>query len=236
LHRQLNLDGGQLRRVKRKVDGPGAPPQQTATTIKAIEPALEQLLLTLDQALTDGLEPLLVIPLFSLDFMRIFPFLDGNRRICLLLTRHLLIRHGHPIFAYVDLESEVAVAGNAFYQALDGCQSEQAPHPWLAFWWLVLMRTYQRFNQQVMEAAISPGRGGKTALVEGFIAQQQGPFLFADISAALPTISTDLIRVVLRKLRDQGRVKASGRGRGTTWSATQQQTIEPTTGQLHALL
>lgn len=219
LHRQLNLQGGQWRHVKRKITRPSGNPEQTATTTRAIEPALNDLLAKLDESLSTGLDPLIAIPLFSLDLMRIFPFLDGNRRVSLLLTRYLLSRHGHPVMAFVDLESEVAAAEKSFYQSLDhSSQADQPPLKWLAFWWVVLMRVYQRFTRQIQQAAISPGRGAKTALVEHFIEQQKGPFLFTDISAALPTIGTDMIRVVLRKLRDQGIIKASGRGRGTTWS------------------
>ena len=163
------------------------------------------------------MEPLIAIPLFCLDFMRIFPFLDGNRRTALLLARYLLARHGHPVVSYVDLESEFHSTEKAFYQSLN--QSNQPPIKWLAFWWVVLMRVYQRFNRQTQQAGISPGRGAKTALIEHFIAQQKQPFLLSAISTAFPTIGPDMIRVVLRKLRDEGRVQASGRGRGTTWSA-----------------
>lgn len=222
LHRQLNPSGGHLRRVKLKKTAPYGDSEYLQMVIgtKNIEPALEQLLTTLEQALRTGLEPLVAIPLFSLDFMRIFPFLDGNRRIAVLLTRYLLGCHGHPVVHYVDLESEVRATDKAFYQSLYHCnQPDQPPFKWLAVWWVVLMRVYKRFDRQVQQAAISPGRGAKTALIEHFIAQQKQPFLSSDISTAFPTIGPDMIRVVLRKLRDRGVIQASGRGRGTTWSA-----------------
>ena len=221
LHRQLNPLGGQLRHVKprlplRYIEGEYL---QTACTTAAIEGCLEQLLQQLHHALADGVDPLVAIPLFGLDFMRIFPFLDGNRRMLLLLTRHLLSRHGHPVMACVDIESEIAATEKAFYQSLyHSSQPDQVPLRWLTFWWVVLMRVYQRFNRQVQQAGINRGRGAKTALVKHFISQQKEPFLFTDISAAFPTIGTDMIRVVLRRLRDQGLVQASGRGRGARWT------------------
>jgi Fic family protein len=222
LHRQLNSTGGQLRRVKLRSKLRYTENQylQPITKTQAIETTLTELLALLDASLAAGMEPLIAIPLFCLDFMRIFPFQDGKRRTSLLLARHLLARHGHPVVSYVDLESEFHSTEKAFYQSLNqSSQTSQPPVKWLAFWWVVLMRVYQRFNRQTQQAGICPGRGAKTALIEHFIAQQKQPFLLSAINSAFPTIGPDMIRVVLRKLRDEGRVQASGRGRGTTWSA-----------------
>ena len=99
----------------------------------------------LEASLAAGIEPLVAIPLFCLDFMRIFPFLDGNRRIVVLLARHLLARNGHPVVSFVDLESEIHTTEKAFYQSLyQSSQAKLPPTKWLAFWWVVLMRVYQR--------------------------------------------------------------------------------------------
>jgi Fic family protein len=44
-----------------------------------------------------------------------------------------------------------------------------------------------------------------------------GPFTMSEIEEECPGVSRDMIRHVLRRLRDEGKVKVSGRGRGARW-------------------
>jgi hypothetical protein len=44
-----------------------------------------------------------------------------------------------------------------------------------------------------------------------------GPFAISDIESECPGISRDMIRVVLRKLRDEGVLELQGHGRGAKW-------------------
>ncbi len=220
LHRQLNAAGGQLRQVKPRVPLRHIENEllQTATATSDIEATLVELLAAFNRLMMTGTEPLVAIPLLALDFMRVFPYLDGNRRVMLLLMRHLFNLYGHPVVCYVDLESEMQATEKAFYQSLHHCsQANTPPFRWMAYWWVVVKRVYQRFNHQLQQANITPGRGAKTALIEHFITQQKQPFLFSQIRTAFPTIGPDMIRVVLRRLRNKGLIKASGRGRGTRW-------------------
>ena len=91
------------------------------------------------------------------------------------------------------------------------------PKPWLMYWLVLIKRLYLRFERQLQHANISPGRGAKTALVEHFVRQQTNPFRFSDVCNAFPTISHDMVRMALRRLRDQGFIRAQGRGRGALW-------------------
>ena len=55
--------------------------------------AMEQLVLNYMYANQNGVEPLLLIPCFILDFLSIHPFADGNGRLSRLLTLLLLYKH-----------------------------------------------------------------------------------------------------------------------------------------------
>ena len=44
-----------------------------------------------------------------------------------------------------------------------------------------------------------------------------GPFSISEIEAECPGISRDMIRVVLRQLREEGILNLEGKGRGSKW-------------------
>ncbi|MBL4864874.1 MAG: Fic family protein [Pseudomonadales bacterium] len=50
------------------------------------------------------IEPLIIIPLFILDFLCVHPFSDGNGRSARLLTLILLYQHGYEVGRYISLE------------------------------------------------------------------------------------------------------------------------------------
>ena len=57
-------------------------------------------------------------------------------------------------------------------------------------------------------------------MVLAAIDQAVGPVRVADLRGACPAVSVDMIRHVLRRLRDEGRVEAVGRGRAAAWRKT----------------
>jgi len=183
---------------------------------KTISIAVEQLLqLYYSQTTVD---PLLTVPLLALELMRIFPFLDGNRRILLLLMRYQLLANDHQVVRYIDLESEFLATERSFYRTLSQCSREGAsPVPWLSYWWVLIRRLYKRFDRQLKHASITAGRGSKTALIQRFVTQQGKPFRSTDVCAAFPTISRDQIRLALRGMRDKKLIEARGKGPAAVW-------------------
>ena len=43
------------------------------------------------------------------------------------------------------------------------------------------------------------------------------PFAISEIEEELPTVSRDMIRLVLRQLRDENVIESVGKGRGARW-------------------
>ena len=220
LHRQLNQHGGDYRLVKLR------PHQQLHfdhCLPSDLKENMQKLEANLQIANQKGEEMLVYTPLLIADLLHIAPFIDGNRRVALLLLRQLLGQSGHRVLQYVDIESELIATEKQLYHLLNklfeqASTDQEAIQKWLRYWWVLLQRVYQRFEQQLQQTNIAPGRGSKTQLIENFVRNQQQAFQLKDVCTALPTISPDMVRTVLRDLRDRQLVKTSGRGRGATWS------------------
>ena len=63
-------------------------------------------------------DPLLLIPMFVLDFLCIHPFDDGNGRLSRLLTLLLLYRAGYMIGMYISIEKLIEQTKMNYYEAL----------------------------------------------------------------------------------------------------------------------
>ena len=165
-------------------------------------------------------EPLVTIPLAILDFLCIHPFADGNGRTARLLTLLLLYRAGYSVGRYISLERVIEDSRDTYYDALERSSKgwhdgQHDPFPWMEYFWGTLLRAYDEFRERA--EAVLDGRGSKTALVEAAVARRTAPFAISEIEADCPGVSRDMIRHVLRGLRDQGVLRAEGRGRGARW-------------------
>ena len=63
-------------------------------------------------------DPLLMIPVFILDFLCIHPFNDGNGRMSRLLTLLLLYRAGYHVGKYISIEKLIERTKGAYYDDL----------------------------------------------------------------------------------------------------------------------
>mgnify|MGYP001110773825 CR=1 FL=1 len=65
------------------------------------------------------IDPLLVIPIFILDFLSIHPFNDGNGRISRLLTLLLLYKAGYIVGKYISIEKIIEETKETYYDSLE---------------------------------------------------------------------------------------------------------------------
>ena len=166
-------------------------------------------------------EPLLVIPLAIFDFLCVHPFSDGNGRVARLLTLLLLYHFDFQVGKYISLERIFEDSKETYYESLEKSSKgwHQKKHdifPWLTYFWGVLIRAYKEFEERV--GVIQTARGVKTDLIIKAIDRKIKPFAISDIEAECPSISRDMIRVVIRKLRDKGIIIQRGKGRGSKWA------------------
>jgi len=172
------------------------------------------------RAVADAREPLIIVPLAVLDFLCIHPFGDGNGRMARLLTLQLLYHFDLEVGRYISLERIVEESKETYYEALEASsqgwsEARHDPLPWLRYFWGVVLRAYREFEERV--GTLRVGRGAKTDLVEEAIRRRVAPFSISDLEAECHGVSRDWIRMVLRRLRDDGTIVPLGKGRGAKW-------------------
>ncbi len=165
-------------------------------------------------------DPLILIPLVILDFLCIHPFSDGNGRLSRLLTLLLLYQFDYQVGRYISIERIFEESKEGYYETLETCSKNchDAKHdvnPWLNYFWGVLVRAYREFEERV--GTITTSRGSKTEFIRNAVNRKITSFSIADIESDCPGITRDMIRRVLRQMRDEGILIASSAGRGALW-------------------
>jgi Fic family protein len=190
--------------------------------------AIDDLIDRYQQAVATGEHhPVLLTGLFILDLLVIHPFEDGDGRVARLLANAMLIEHGCTVGRYVSLEQTVAESADDYYQALldsthgwhDGTAD---PWPWLGYFTNVIAGAYTVFADRAA-AAKTPGTK-QQRIREYILRHAPATFRLADIRMAVPGVSDQTIRLVLERLKNEGKVRADGTGRAATW------TRQPITG------
>ena len=222
----LPQDGGQWKMTDNEIierGGDGAIERVRFRAVSAV--ATPQAMTSLEQNYSVAIneqakEPLLVIPLTILDFLCIHPFSDGNGRVSRLLTLLLLYHFGHDVGRYISLERIFEESKETYYETLEASsqgwhEAKHDVHPWINYFWGVLIKAYKEFEGRV--GTLSSGRGSKTEHIKFAISRRVAPFAISDIESDCPGISRDMIRVVLRQMRDMGVLRSEGRGPGARW-------------------
>lgn len=167
-----------------------------------------------------ALEPLIIVPLAIFDFLCIHPFRDGNGRTARLLTLLLLYHFDYQVGRFISLERIIEESKETYYDALkkSSVNWHEGKHdvfPWLNYFWGMLLAAYREFEARV--GTVKKGKGFKTEHIIQTVENKIGEFTIGDIEKACPGTSRDMIRSILRQLRDQGKIKAIGTGRGAKW-------------------
>lgn len=165
-------------------------------------------------------EPLLLIPLYVLDFLCIHPFLDGNGRMARLLTVLLLYHNGYEVGRYISLERIVEQSKESYYETL--YISSQGWHegkhdilPWMEYLLSTILAGYREFEGRF--GKISSGPGSKTGMLLNAIDGMIADFSISDLERTCPMISRDMIRHLLAKLRKEGKVELVKMGKFAKW-------------------
>ncbi len=206
---ERNPDGS----IRRVLFSP-TPPHLTTS---AMEDLVTNYVSAIERHLQD---PLFIVPLTIFDFLCIHPFTDGNGRIARLLTLLLLYHFDYQVGRYISIERVYEETRETYYESLEASsqhwhEERHEVHPWLNYFWGMLLRGYAEFEERV--GTIRTGRGSKTARVRDTVGRRIGPFSISDIEADCPGISRDMIRNVLRQMRDEQRIISTGKGRAAKW-------------------
>jgi len=100
------------------------------------------------------LHPLLVIAIFTVVFLEIHPFQDGNGRLSRVLTTLLLLRSGYAYVPYSSLESVIEASKEGYYLGLrrtQGTIRSEAPawQPWIVYFLQSLRQQKTRLEAKI---------------------------------------------------------------------------------------
>ena len=168
------------------------------------------------------LHPLLMIAVFTVVFLEVHPFQDGNGRLSRVFTTLLLLKAGYGYVPYASLESVIENSKEEYYLALRQTQGSirtAAPNwqPWLQFFLRAL-----RQQKQHLAAKIERERLVLAALPELEVeimayVRQHGRVTMAAM-IAVTGISRNTLKVHFRGLVERQHLVRRGSGKGS-WYA-----------------
>ena len=163
-------------------------------------------------------DPLLLMPVFILDFLCIHPFNDGNGRMSRLLTLLLLYRAGFIVGKYISIEMLIEKSKDSYYEALQA--SSQNWHengndylPFLKYMLGVVVKAYNEFEDRVEH--LHHRKMSKADRIKDLIEKTPGKISKKEIAQACPDISVTTIERTLAELLAVGFIEKIGVGRST---------------------
>lgn len=172
---------------------------------------------------TKRLHPLLVIGIFTVTFLAIHPFQDGNGRLSRILTTLLLLRCGYAYTPYSSLESVIENSKEGYYLALRQTQTTirtDSPNwqPWLLFFLRALHQQMKRLEKKVEQEHIVLAALPELSLQILEYARDHGRVTVKDM-VILTGASRNTLKEHFRKLVENRQLTMQGKGRGVWYRA-----------------
>ncbi len=193
--------------------------------------AMRQLHTSFNYQLEKGeIDPLLLIPLYVLDFLCIHPFSDGNGRMSRLLTTLLLYHQHYDVCCYISLERLVEQTKDSYYETLYESsqgwhENNHNPLPFVEYLLGVILAAYGELEDRIETVRDIPGV--KTQMVHTALKQFKGEFSFGELIEACPFVSKQMVRKVLNDMNEDGKVMHNNKqGRSAKWRVTDNDTNE----------
>ena len=170
--------------------------------------------------------PLLLIPMFILDFLCIHPFNDGNGRMSRLLTLLLFYRAGYIVGKYISLEKLIENSKDTYYEVLQDSSNgwhdnENDYTPFIRYYLGVLQKAYGEFEERVYY--LSQRGLSKPDRIKAVIDRKIGKISKNKILEACPDISKVTVERTLTALVKEGYIVKIGAGRTTAYGKTDKQ-------------
>ena len=166
-------------------------------------------------------DPLLIIPMFILDFLCIHPFSDGNGRMSRLLTLLLLYKCGYNVGKYISIEKVINDNREAYYEELQksstGWHEENNDYiPFVRYLLGIIVAAYRDFSSRV--SLLSLQGLSKKEIIREVIKDNMGRITAAEIMEKCPDISHITVQRALKELMDNGDIIKIGGGRYTSYT------------------
>lgn len=170
-----------------------------------------------------ALHPLLVIGVFTVVFLEIHPFQDGNGRLSRILTTLLLLRAGYTYVPYSSLESVVENSKEGYYLALRQTQhtirsAEPNWQPWMVYLLRALQQQKQRLEKKIERERIVIGRLPELSLQIIDTIKERGRITIGEI-VKLTGANRNTVKKHLASLVSANHITQHGIGKGTWYGS-----------------
>jgi Fic family protein len=168
--------------------------------------------------------PLLIVAVFTVVFLEIHPFHDGNGRLSRILTTLLLFRAGYAYVPYSSLESVIEKNKEGYCQALrqtQGTIRTDTPdwHPWIIFFLRALQKQVKNLSVKAEKEKIVLSALPELSVQILDYAHEHGRVTIGDM-ITITDVSRNTLKEHFRSLVDKGHLVMHGRGRGSWYSFT----------------
>jgi len=183
--------------------------------------AMERLCAAFNKALEEGEhDPLLLIPMFILDFLCIHPFSDGNGRMSRLLTLLLFYRTGYMVGKYISVEKQIENSKDTYYETLyyssvNWHENKNDYAPFIRYYLGTLQKAYSEFEERV--EYLSDKGLSKPERIKAIIDRKIGKITKSEILETCPDISKTTVERTLAALMKEGYIVKIGAGRLTAY-------------------
>jgi len=158
---------------------------------------------------------------FTLRFLAIHPFQDGNGRLSRILTNLLLLRAGYDYVQYSSLERMVEANKDRYYSSLHTAQTaikegDGDTGVWTEFFLEMLRKQQDLLRQKLERERLMTIRSRLSTEIIRY-AEEQGRVTVAQLSQALNS-NRSTVKSHLQKLVREGMLFLHGRGRGAYYT------------------
>lgn len=165
------------------------------------------------------LHPLLIIAVFTVVFLEIHPFQDGNGRLSRVLTTLLLLRSGYAYVPYSSLESVIEQTKEGYYLALRSTQGTirgDAPdwQPWVMYFLRALQKQKQRLETKIQREKILVETLPELSLQILELTKEHGQLTIGQI-VQITGANRNTVKKHLQTLVSANHLSQHGKGKGT---------------------
>ena len=169
-----------------------------------------------------SLHPLLIIAVFTVVFLEIHPFQDGNGRLSRILTTLLLMRCGYAYVPYSSLESVVESSKEGYYLALRQTQktvraSKPDWQPWITYFLRALQQQKRSLEKKIERERLIVGMLPELSLQILDAVKERGRVTISEI-VKLTGANRNTVKKHLAALVATNHLSQHGTGKGT-WYA-----------------
>ncbi len=165
-------------------------------------------------------DPLLLIPMFIIDFLCVHPFNDGNGRMSRLLTLLLLYQNDYIVGKYISLEKMIEKSKDNYYDALQDSsqkwmEGKNDYESFVKYMLGIIIAAYREFFERTQ--IFEEKKVSKPNRIEELIKDHLGTITKKEIAENTPGISLTTVQRTLTELVKEEKIIKIGNGRYTKY-------------------